>query len=222
MFHIQIPFGINFACVNIIISKEVMKKLFLLSFLFLSLHRFSLAQNKTLTCLIPRNDYSTFYVVNAANQDSILLTTSNGLRGSIVLAGLHYEVIYGQGRKRDRFGEREKHKKYLIRSKQDTLLTIRNNNTLIQFGNSEFITRENSHDGWKYTNEEGKTLCKLNLLWNKTKWNYTIHYFEENEKTRVLNKLIMSSLVEMAYYKSDCDCEDDDDDDFWLTLCLIN
>ncbi|MFA8433577.1 MAG: hypothetical protein ACEPOZ_03575 [Marinifilaceae bacterium] len=191
-----------------------MKNLLLLCCL-LTIASLATGQKKEYSCTISRKDYSKFHVTSS-DRDSILLS-KDSIGDRILQSDLYYKIIKGKGGKKDTFGIKERHKRYLISSQSDTLLTIRDNYKLILTPNLNSIKREYTPYGWKYVDEESNTICELHLLWNNSYWNYTIKYFKEGDDVEALNKFIMLNLVRLAYNRSKCNC-DSGDDNFWFLM----
>ncbi len=193
-----------------------MKKSLLFSLCFVLTFIFSFSQNEKFTSIIPKSDYTKFYVVNM-NNDTTVLVRENGER--ILLLDTQYKLVNGVGRKKDKSGIKEKYKKYLINSKGDTLSTI-SSNTNIQISKSTIVTRQKTKTGWKYFNSDGKVLCDIGLLWNDSSWNYSIEFYESGAHIETLKKIVMLSLIKMAHYRSKCHCPSSDCDDYLIYMFL--
>ncbi len=197
-----------------------MKKIVLL--LGLSLFaNYLLAQLETISVSIPRDDYSNFSIINS-NNDTIFLTLDNDDR--ILKTDLTYKIVRGKGRTKDYKGDRERNKQYLINSKHDTILTLRESQEIIEFKDLTCIFRERTPNGWRFLDSNNTTVCEMNLLWNDAVWFYELKYYKSNQNIEDLKKVNMLNLVRLAYYRSQChcECEDDYEDDFWFIMWLTS
>lgn len=195
-----------------------MKKIFFIIIVILFWYDTSLAQAEIIEVSISRKDYSCFYVIDS-NKDSILLTKEG--QHTVLKNDQFYKIIKGKGKKKDVYGTRERNKRYLVSSSEDTLATLSENNKKIEFKDSTSLYRELTPEGWKYTNTANKTLCEIELYWNNSTWKYTLKYYDSSENIETLKKVNLLSMVNMAYNRSNCDCKKNENENLWLMMLLL-
>lgn len=181
---------------------------------FLSANYFS--QTEQFSCFIDRQDFTNIVVVNG--EDSTYLTKDNQNKRVFNESEVSYKFAYGKGREKDVNGIRERKKRYVVSSNQDTLLYTLWGGSTIQLNDSIKVERIKTDYGWQYIQEDSTVLCELDLMWNESSWNYNIQFFNPDEKTEKLKKVVMLSLVEMAAKRSKCKCDDGDDDTLFFVL----
>lgn len=194
-----------------------MKKITLSTLLLL--FTFSLfSQTSEYSCIISRDNYDQFHLVNA-NKDTLFISIDS-LDDRILESALTYKIIRGKGRTKDNWGFKERKKKYLVSSNQDTLLSLFNNNTFLLTVDSIPIERERTPNGWVYYYEnDSLPICEVDLHWNEASWQYTVRNYEEGNTIDLINKAVQISMVNMAYHRSKCEC-DDEETNFWFIMYL--
>lgn len=196
-----------------------MKNILVLFFSFI-LFSNSFSQDSLYSCNISRDDYSMVLITNTSNDSIILSIEDDGNKVSEMEK--YYFIRRGEGRKKDQYGDREKWKKYLFNQDSDTLITIRNNSTLYQIGDSIVFRKEKTQEGWKFLNDKNEIVCNIKLMWNDAMWSFEIENLEKSKNLELLNRAIMLSLVNMATSKSKCECEETGDDDFWFIMWVTS
>jgi len=175
-----------------------MKTVFLVILIGLLYAQESFAQNKTLVCTISRKDFYEFVVVDNENDSTRL---SMKLKTYEILGDIGYEFKRVRRIKKDHLGTKEKGKRYLVNSANDTLSFLTNNGIYTHIGENIY-TRKQTTEGWIYVDKENKTVAKLNLTWNKNKWFYTIEIAQNFTHAQTLEKIVLLSIARMAYNRS--------------------
>lgn len=179
-------------------------KTLVLSLSLFSLTLLSNAQEKNLTVEISRSDPSTIEVTDNGSK-YVIKPNDQQLSSN----DLYYQISRGKGGQKDKKGIRERRKRYLITSQNDTLATIQDKVDKINIGNNS-VYRKKSENGWVYLNEENDTLYTADLYWNENKWKYHLKTQQNSEIQETLHKVVLLSLVEMAQKRSKTDCDDYD------------
>jgi len=166
---------------------------------------------------ISRNNPDKYYVVSKKG-DSLTIY-QNKVKNDYLESKFAFKIRKGEGRMKDESGTREKHKNYLLNKSNDTLLTIRRKSSKIEFADASFLIREETPDGWIFTDEDNQMVYEIELLWNKSKWSYSIKSYDSSKNIDALNQFVSLSLTDLARYKSAPD-GNDTSDDVWFILWL--
>jgi hypothetical protein len=198
-----------------------MKKIIIFGCFILSLLTISIAQPSQYSCVISRNDYKKTFIVSSEG-DSLLLS-NDSLNFLSKQKEKNCFFIKGKGHKKDKYGNRERHKLYLINFLKDTLATIIDDGEIIRIRGNMYY-RKQTESGWEYQRNGNDVVCTANLLWNDNTWNYDIKFTREDISTDILKKVIFLSMTEMAYYRSKCPQTDSDvflTSDIWFLLWFM-
>ena len=174
------------------------------------------AQKSTLEINISREDYS-ITEINTADEKLTLIETGS----TLATKGDKYEFARGKGGDKDEFGIKERRKKYLLNSNQDTIATLLHKERQIKIQNTTLNIEKTESGGWEYISPEGELYCSLDLFWNKSTWKYTLNFEKGNAITEVLQKAILLTMVGMAAEESKCD-SDDSDSVLWFSLYALS
>jgi IS4 transposase len=108
----------------------------------------------------------------------------------------------------------------LLNTSNDTLLTIRRKSTKIEFADASYLIREETEDGWEFIDEDNQVIYEIELLWNESKWSYTIKSYDNTKNIDTLNQFVSLSLADLARYKSAPESSDSSMETFWFIMWL--
>lgn len=160
------------------------------------------AQTKKIHIEIPRADYNEIEIISD-NQKYTLTAAQNKL----AFKGERYELDRGKGGQKDVNGHKERNKLYFINAENDTLATILRKEDQISIGQT-ILNRTKNENGWDYISKEGIIYAWVQLFWNKNKWKYSVEFPRYDKQTKVLEKVLLLTLVDFAIEESKCDDED--------------
>lgn len=184
-------------------------------FLTLSFSATLFAQSTEYFSSISRENPQNYQVLNS-NQDSIIIQHKKE-EISLIQGQNNYFLIDGEGREKDAYKVRERNKKYLISSQNDTLLVVRNSSQIEVLDKLQIKT-EKTTQGWNYLDSENNLICELEFLWNKSQWRFSLKNHQQGDEVEALNKFIMLSLSNLARKEMASEKSKNDDSDFWFIM----
>ena len=184
---------------------------------FMALHVYS---QEEYSCVIPRENYS-MYAILSANKDTAFLVSNDSTDMYSINKLSTYQFVKGKGRLKDELYTKEKNKKYLISSLNDTLAIFRKYDKRIQIKDN-FYHKQKTKMGWEYVNEASVPIINLEILWNDSIWSYSIKIPKEEENVDLLRKMVFLSLPKLAKQRMPDNSSSDDDWIIWSVLGLTN
>lgn len=145
---------------------------------------------------------STVYPFEIATSDGTLDVLSNGDGGGMLaILGERYQYASGQGMKKDKFGFREKHKRYLVNRQNERLLTYYHKEGKFMFPDGNWLHRHTTETGWVIEDLHGNAVVWLDLISDANTWDFELTTMREDENTETLVKFLAITMPMWAWHE---------------------
>ncbi len=138
-----------------------------------------------------------------SNEGDVIRVESNGDGGGMISEDGHqYFYKHGDGRKKDKFGFKEKHTRYLINENGERLLTyyVRANRFLIP--DESWIKVINTETGWTFEDLEGNNIAILDYeIAYENYWEFEFTITQQNEYTDLFKKYMALAMPMWALHE---------------------
>ena len=166
---------------------------------------------------------STVYPYEIAASDGTLDVLNNGDGvGMLAIFGERYQSVAGQGMKKDQFGFREKHKRYLVNRQKEQLLTYYYKEGKFMFPDGNWMHKHNTETGWVIEDLHGNAVVWLDYISNVDTWEFELTTMREDENTQTMVKFLAIAMPMWAWHEDTRSQDDLDLGTFGRIMDLID